>query len=216
MKMKYNYVINKAFPFFIVSILIVVLHLFFHPIRLLGMDTSIFYMDEKYTLASLFSTTCAFLIGFLYLSQLHDKNFLKKKLLNNALGFFFMILALDEFFEIHEYINTLIKEQLSNTSLLGQLSNISWVFPLMIIILAVISLFLLKIIAEKNKMVKKLLISGIFCFFFVLVFELIGSVTYGQEVFIYMVAVEEGLEMIGLCFFLSAVLTENHFNKPSR
>lgn len=209
MKIKNNYNLNKVTPFLIVSILIIALHLLFHPIRLLGMDTSIFYMDEKYTLVSFFTSVSAFLIGFLYLSQLYDKNLLKEKLLNNALGFFFIILALDEFFEIHEYVNTLIKEQLLNTGILGQLSNISWIFPLMIVILVVISLFLLKIITEKNKMIKKLLISGIFCFFFVLAFELIGSVTYGQDIFVYMVAVEEGLEMIGLCFFLGAVLVEN-------
>lgn len=174
------------------------------------MDTSIFYMDEKYTLASFFTTVSAFLVGFLYLSNFYNKTTLREKFLNIGAGVFFIILALDEFFEIHEYINTLIKERLSGFGLLGQLSNLSWIFPLMLIILAFMILFFLKVIFEKNIRVRRSLAMGIICFFLVIVFELIGSLIYGQDNFIYSVAVEEGMEMIGICFFLNAILVEDN------
>jgi hypothetical protein len=44
----------------------------------------------------------------------------------------------------------------------------------------------------------------------VLVLELAGSGTYGKHIYLYFVAAEEGLEMMGMSFFLLAALLENH------
>ncbi|MBP8591128.1 hypothetical protein KBI33_01505 [Candidatus Shapirobacteria bacterium] len=47
---------------------------------------------------------------------------------------------------------------------------------------------------------------GAFCFLRVLIFELLVSATYGKDIYVYYVALEEGLEMIGESFFLLAAL----------
>lgn len=113
---------------------------------------------------------------------------------------------MDEFFEIHEYANTLIKQQLSLSTPLGLLSNFSWIFPLSIPIFLVFVLLIYKIINEKDSHVKKYLILGTLSFVIVLIFELIGSITFGYDIFVYAVAVEEGFEMLGVSFFLTASL----------
>lgn len=68
--------------FLFVALTITMLHLLFHPIRVLGMDTSIFYMDEKYTLAAFFSTVTAFLVGYMSLTSIRGgKLNIKKRVL---------------------------------------------------------------------------------------------------------------------------------------
>lgn len=196
--------------FLITALAIVGLHLSLHPVRVLGMDTSIFYMDEKYTLASFFTTITAFLGGFLYMMSINSKSQKLDHLTTLLIGVFLMLLSIDEFFEVHEYTNTLIKIQLQNTTPLGILSNISWIFPLSLIIIGCFTLFFLKILRENNKFIKRAILGGSYCFVIVLVFELLGSLTYGQDVYVYLVAMEEGLEMIGVTFFLMAALLEFH------
>lgn len=195
--------------YFVISLLIIILHLLFHPIRVLGMDTSIFYMDEKYTLASFFTVVLAFMTGVNYLKV---KKYFKKINLNFILGTFFIALSLDEFFEIHEYANTLVKQALVGEGILGQLSNLSWLFPLSGVILLVLVMFIVRIVKEENLKTKKLMVYGTTSYFFVLVFELVGSLTYGHDFYVYSVAVEEGLEMIGTAFFLLASLPEKYIN----
>lgn len=192
--------------YFAASLLIVVLHLLFHPIRVLGMDTSIFYMDEKYTLASFFTVVLTFMTGVSYLKS---KKYFKKINLNLFLGTFFVALSMDEFFEIHEYVNTLVKQVLAGEGVLGQLSNLSWLFPLSGVILIVLIMFVVRILKEENLKTKKIMIYGTICYFFVLVFELVGSLTYGHDFYVYSVAVEEGLEMIGTALFLNASLLDS-------
>lgn len=199
-----------TFLFFLLAALIItVLHLFFHPVRVLGMDTSIFYMDEKYTLAAFFSTVTAFLIGYLALTNISDGKSGVKKIVDIAFGFFFVILAFDEYFEVHEYTNTIIKANLKEAGIIQTLSNLSWIFPLSLIIIMVFSLLVVKLkIASKR--VRKPMFTGILCFFAVLIFELFGSASYGRDIYVYYVAVEEGLEMIGASLFLLAVLIEKN------
>ena len=53
----------RAFGVFLATALVIVgLHLVFHPVRVLGMNTSIFYMDEKQNLAAFFTTVTGFLV----------------------------------------------------------------------------------------------------------------------------------------------------------
>lgn len=193
--------------FLFIAFLIVVLHLLFHPIRVLGMNTSIFYMDEKYTLAAYFSTITAFLTGYLSFISAFGKTGKKQKLASLAFALFFLILSFDEYFEVHEYANTIIKKISNTNSLLGQLAHLSWVFPLSVIIIFVFYLFFLKFL-HSPKIVRHPIILGCICFALVLIVEVLGSATYGQNIYLYFVAIEEGLEMVGVSFFLLSVLLE--------
>lgn len=195
-------------PFVLTAISIVTLHLLLHPVRILGMDTSVFYMDEKYTLASFFSVTTAFLIGFLSLSRISPrKQTLREKSIETAYGLFFLILSFDEYFEVHEYITTIIKQYFHNGEIMGVLANASWMFPLSIVIVAIFILLIVKIVTSK-KDVQTPMIAGCMSFILVLAFELLGSITYGQPIYVAFVAAEEGMEMIGISFFLLATLIE--------
>lgn len=194
--------------FLITALVIVVLHLFLHPVRALGMDTSIFYMDEKYTLAAFFSTVTAFLIGYLALINIDKKKPKIKWLADLSYGLFFIGLAFDEYFEVHEYTNTVIKTGVKEEGVIKSMANLSWIFPLSLIILTVFTLFLIKMKYSKPK-VRLPMVLGILCFVVVLIFELLGSATYGKNIYLYFVAIEESMEMIGTSFFLLATLVEN-------
>jgi hypothetical protein len=196
------------FLFFTAALVIVGLHLLFHPIRVLDMDTSIFYMDEKYTLAAFFSTVTAFLVGWLALTNVSAIKSKFGRLASYAYGLFFMVLAFDEYFEVHEYINTVIKAGFKQEGILKTAANFSWVFPLALIILAVFALLVVKI-RLVNKTIRFPFIAGAFCFGLVLVLELAGSAAYGQDIYVYLIALEEGLEMTGVSFFLLAALVDN-------
>jgi len=195
--------------FFSIAFIIVILHLLFHPVRVLGMDTSIFYMDEKYTLAAFFSTVTAFLIGYLALMNIGVGKSSVKRLANIAYGLFFIGLAIDEYFEVHEYANTLVKAAITEDGLMKTLANLSWIFPLSLIILAVFTLLIIKMKHSLPK-VRLPMILGILCFVIVLIFELLGSASYGKNIYVYFVAVEEGMEMIGTAFFLLSTLVETN------
>jgi hypothetical protein len=196
--------------FLFLALFIVILHLLFHPIRVLGMDTSIFYMDEKNTLAAFFSTVTAFLVGYLAFLNISKNKIKLRKIININYGLFFILLALDEYFEIHEYVNIIIKSSLKEEGIFKILSDFSWIFPLFLVIILVFSLLLIKIKLTTEE-IRKPIIIGVFCFLFVLIFELFGSATYGQNIFLYFVAIEEGLEMIGVSFFLLAGLIEKKY-----
>ena len=203
----YQQEVNIFLVFSSIALIIVVLHLLFHPVRVLGMDTSIFYMDERYALAAFFSTITAFLVGYLALTNIIQVKTRLKKIADIAYGLFFIILAFDEYFEVHEYTNTVINSSLKEGGILKALSSFSWIFPLSLIIIAVFTLFILKIKWARID-IRKPLIIGSLCFLGVLIFELFGAATYGQDIFVYFVAIEEGFEMLGVSFFLLATLIE--------
>lgn len=206
---KYKEAYLVFFVFIFTSFLIVALHFLFHPVRVLGMDTSIFYMDEKYTLASFFTCVTAFFVGFLsVINTTQKRQKLRKSVFDLGFSLFFIILSIDEYFEIHEYVNNTIKLELNEGTILKNLSSFSWVFPLSFIIFTVFILLVGKIINESKTEIKKPLVLGTLCFILVLVFELAGSATFGNNIYLYFVAFEEGLEMIGVSFFLLATLIE--------
>lgn len=197
------------FVFFALTALgIVLLHFLFHPVRILGMDTSLFYMDEKYTLASFFSVTTAFLIGFLSLCRVCPyKRTLKEKSIEIGYGMFFLILSFDEYFEVHEYITTLIKGYFHQGELIGLLAQASWIFPLSLVIIAIFFILIIKI-STAGRDVRIPMVLGCVSFVTVLVCELLGSVTYGESIYLVFVAIEEGMEMLGISFFLLASSVE--------
>jgi len=198
--------------FFSFAIITVILHLLFHPVRVLNMSTSIFYMDEKHAIAAFFVTVTAFLTGYLSLTNINPSSKKISKLSEIGFGLFFIILSIDEYFEIHEYVNDIVKKNLGSGNLIKTLSDQSWIFPLIFIIIIVFVMLFLKI-KNSTKDVKKILLIGSFCFFLVLVFELFGSATYGQDIYVYFIAIEEGLEMVGVSFFLLASLIQNKQNQ---
>lgn len=197
--------------FLLTAITIVILHLLFHPVRVFDMDTSIFYMDEKYTIASFYTTITAFLIGFMGLINLKKSKIILKTASDITFALFFIALAFDEYFEVHEFINTLVKASLNKESIFKTLSNMSWIFPLLWIIISVFILLATKIKMSSME-IRLPLILGTLCFFLILIFELLGSLTYGQNIYLYFVAIEEGLEMVSMSLFLKATLIEIKLN----
>ena len=69
--MKINKKDGLFWVFFLAAVVITILHFLFHPVRVLGMNTSIFYMDEKVTLTAFFTTVVSFLTGFLLVANRH-------------------------------------------------------------------------------------------------------------------------------------------------
>jgi RsiW-degrading membrane proteinase PrsW (M82 family) len=197
--------------FFSLALIITVLHFLYHPVRVLGMNTSIFYMDEKITLAAYFTTVVSFLTGFLFMisslniPKVGGKEIKIKDRLYTLLGIFFIVLSIDEYFEIHEFVNQMIKDTFSG-NIIGNIANFSWVFPLIGIIIAIFILFALIFIKEKDKNIKIPLFLGIVCFLFVLILEPIGGSTFGNDIYVLFVGLEEGLEMLGGTFFLLSSL----------
>ena len=198
--------------FFSVALSIILLHFLFHSVRVFDMTTSIFYMDEKYTLASFFTIVTSFLVGFIALSRELETTSIKEKLISIGYGSFFLLLSFDEYFEVHEYINSVIKSFLSEGSWIKTLSVLSWVFPLFIVILGVFWLFVEKIKLARSD-VRKILIGGVLCFALVLLLEVRGGPAYGKKIYLFYVGAEEGLEMIGVSLFLLATLLETRILK---
>ena len=204
---------------FLISALIIILfHFLFHPIRVLGMSTSIFYLDEQITLAAFFTIVVSFTTGYIALTHHQKVKNLAERLIISCWGVFFIIMAMDEYFEIHEYINTLVKLNFKNSQI-GILANISWIFPLLTLILTVFAFWTYILIKEKQTKVKYPLMVGLVSFMLVLVFELLGSKAFGKNIYILYVGLEEGLEMVGSSFFYLATVNKyvstwslfNHF-----
>jgi H+/Cl- antiporter ClcA len=82
-----------ASAFFLSALLIVLLHLTLHPVRVLGMSTSIFYMDEKYTLAAFMTSVTAFLAGFVFVvNAMFHRQIKKRKIIDMVVGTIFLLL----------------------------------------------------------------------------------------------------------------------------
>jgi hypothetical protein len=203
--------LNKADHIFAVfataALIVVALHFLFHPVRVLGMNTSIFYMDERLTLAAFYTTVVAFMVGFLTLININRLKGMKERLLYSAYGMFFIYLAFDEYFEIHEYMNDLVKTHIADNPI-GQLAHLSWIYPLFALILIVFTVFAMLLVAEKNNKIKAYIALGLLSYFFVIMFEFLGASTFGQDIYVTYVGIEEGLEMLGSAFFLAVVLNK--------
>lgn len=165
-------------------------------------------MDEQVTLASFFSTVLAFLNGFLIfvllVPSLLDRFY---KLLWSSIGCFFFLLSLDEYFELHEFVNTIIMVNVlsHNDNSILYLARYSWIFPLLIFILGVMVAFILLIKREKNNAVRIPLIAVVFSYVVILFLEIVGGSLYGQYIYKYFIGVEEGLEMISSIIFLKVL-----------
>lgn len=187
---------------FAIAFLIIILHFLVHPYRILGMDTSIFYMDEKVTLAAWFTSVVYFFaacVGFLSL-RMAKKGI--SRFARTGISIFFLLLSLDEYFEIHEYINTLLKYSVPQETVIGALLYYTWIFPFTAVIIAILLSLFWVTKRETNNRLKRLLSIGIFCFAGVLIAEMIGGALYGLPMYITMVGVEEGLEMVSAIVFL--------------
>jgi hypothetical protein len=161
-------------------------------------------MDEQLTLASLFSSAIAVLVGILFLFVGFEYEQKSKKWTYILTALFFFSLSFDEYFSVHEYLNGLISSSIEGTSL-ALILNLSWVFPLIFIVMAAIGLLYLLIKNEMNIAAKRSYVLGLLAFILVLLFEIIGGNTYGSLVYIAFVGVEEGMEMLGLTMFLLGV-----------
>ncbi len=202
---------------FAVSLGITLLHFLFHPYRILGMDTSIFYMDEKVTLAAWFTSgvyLLAAVIGFLTLGA--------QKRIGTILSYagmasFFLMLSLDEYFEIHEYVSTTLKGLVSAQSFLGSFVYFSWIFPLLVFIIFVFMSFAAIARRETHRQRQQLLWTGLLMYGAILVFEIVGGATYGHPIYVLMVGIEEGLEMLSATVFLRYVMEASRlFNASGR
>ncbi|MGI5827663.1 MAG: hypothetical protein ACOX6V_01425 [Patescibacteria group bacterium] len=142
-------------------------------------------MDEKHTLASFFTSTSAFLVGFLTLLYISQNPLTKLRCISTLVyGLFFIFLAFDEYFEIHEYLNTLIKLYLGEGNVIGDLAYVSWIFSLAVLVIIVLLLLLVNIALQQDTFTQKIKIFGIFSFCLVFVLELLGGRTYGQDIYI--------------------------------
>lgn len=205
MKSLWGIPLNKiSLAAFTTSLLIIFAHFTLHPVKLFGMYTSLFYMDESFTLAALFTSVAAVVVGVLFVAYGAHQKQLKPMLVNIAVGLFFIFFSLDEYFSIHEYIKEKVVEVFDVELVAGYVS-FSWILPLLVFIVAAIALLVLLITGEKNRASKKAYVLGLISFMAVLVLEVLGANSYGLLIYIAFVGLEEGLEMIGICFFLLGI-----------
>lgn len=196
---------------------IVLLHFLYHSVRVLDMDTSIFYMDEKVTLAAYFSQVMAFVAGFWIFGMLLPKlKVFMDRVVWSGVGLFYFVLSFDEYFEVHESVNTAVKTALTTDTLFGKLAQLSWIFPLIAIIGAVYLLFFAAIIRERAHVVRTWMMIGMIAYGLVLVFEILGSAAYGNPIYLTYVGVEEGLEMAGTVSFLLAIFAKTSSLAPKK
>lgn len=190
----------------VVAIIILYLHLTLHEKRVLGMDTSLFYLDEKVTIGAYFTSMVAMFAGITFFVKTGIQESKILKLLTLGMGSVFVMFSLDEYFELHEHLNTIIKSIIDENSYLGQASRRSWVIPLGLIVIGVFALFIFIIIKEKSKYAKWGYIIGSLALATVLLIEYIEGPSYGKDIYLYYVAVEEFMEMIAMSVFLFAAL----------
>lgn len=198
------------------NILILVLHGILRDTIILNKSYSIFDIDRQVTFASHFGTVVSFTIGLLTLLTLSYFREKKDKIINTIIGIFFIILSYDEIIEIHEEANHYFKQFFKNDGIKDFIA-FNWIYPLIIPIIIIISVFILKVYREKNKAIKLQYIFGILSFVGVLFFELYSQQNYGHEVFDYLIIFEEGLEMFGVSLFLLATLnTISEFQQTNK
>jgi lipoprotein signal peptidase len=185
---------------------VLVLHFIFHSWHVLGRSYSIFYLDEEVTLATMLTSTLAIVtaVAFFEFAYRVKKDRLKS-VTSYLAGFFFLALAADEYFSIHEYLNTAIRNDGESLGAIQGVAETSWVFSLGIIILIVILGFLYYIWNEKDSEVQKSYRIGLLFFIFVIVMEPVGGYFFGEWFYLFLVGAEEVSEMLGICFFMNGI-----------
>ncbi|MCA9382984.1 hypothetical protein KC909_01335 [Candidatus Dojkabacteria bacterium] len=195
---------KKTITIFIsIALLIVVLHFGLHWWKVLGKEQSIFYLDEQITLGSVYTIVLAFLAGYLHINKLSTGVKMTERIKITTIAAIFFAFMLDEYLEIHEYLNTLVKSSLHEGTL-ADLANLSWIFPLSIIIFSVFAIFIWNFITERNKYAKYSYLAGSLMFVLVIILELAGASSYGNNSYLYFVGFEEGLEMLAMSMFVLA------------
>lgn len=198
--------------FFVIVFLIVLAHFSLHEKRLFGMDTSLFYLDEELTFGSLFMLCLTFYAGILTL-----RLFLQTKQYKYLIWLgIFWFLAIDEYFSIHEYLNDLLKRTLEPDNGIALLASMSWVFTLGFLFMIPAGYILYQTLKEENKRVRILLFLGLFSYVSVLIIEVIGGQTYGEDVYLKFIGIEEGLELVGTIFFIEAFRHKLQRNKTPK
>lgn len=195
-----------AWPAILVVFLIVLSHFLLHPVRILAMPTSIFYLDEQVTLAVFFTLfLCS--VTFMYaLQNLKYLNTQYEKFLQILFAFIFAGFAVDEYFEVHEYLNGYLKYELEDDSVLEELAEISWVLPLSVVLLFIIGALMMVVYRESVSKVRRSYIFGILCLIAVVVLEFSGANSFGQDIYVTYVGLEEGLEMLAISSFLNGII----------
>ncbi len=191
-----------------ISVLILVFHIFLDGWRPLGREYSIFYLDEEYTIGVLFTSAVAIFVGIEFITYSFLKD-IRQNILLLISGFFFLALALDEFFSIHESFNTYLGETLTGIQVISDTTSFSWVFSLGIIVLLVILLLARLVISERDKTIQASYIIGLSLFVSVLGLELIGGRLFGQEIYRFVIGLEEFFEMLGIIFFYNAIVLKD-------
>lgn len=176
------------------------------------MDTSLFYLDEELTFGSLFMLCLTFYAGILTL-----RLFLQTKQYKYLIWLgIFWFLAIDEYFSIHEYLNDLLKRTLEPDNGIALLASMSWVFTLGFLFMIPAGYILYQTLKEENKRVRILLFLGLFSYVSVLIIEVIGGQTYGEDVYLKFIGIEEGLELVGTIFFIEAFRHKLQRNKTPK
>jgi hypothetical protein len=195
-----------AITFMVLAIITLILHLTLHSVRVLGFSTSIFYLDEAITTAAFLTTTISVVTGIFFLYYAFNITEKLLKLLNFFAGSFFIFLALDEYFDLHENLSAFVKASFPTLkSLEDNLLSFSWIISLLIFIVIAVGLLTFLIIKEKNNVTKTSYILGLCTFVLILALEVFGANTYGKDVYIWFVGIEETLEIIGITFFLNGI-----------
>jgi len=130
------------------------------------------------------------------------------------LSLIFILLALDEFQEIHEGIDDLIKNTFNSETLFAQ----NWVYSGLIII-TLFSLFYWKFFTHLPSFTRRgIFLSGVIYVGSALGLEIIGSAyveTYGllEFPYLFLTTLEETLEMIGIIIFIYTLMAYLEDNK---
>jgi hypothetical protein len=190
--------------YFSATALTVLFHFTLHWYKPLNKNQSIFYLDEQITTGMYLSAIGLFLAGLIFYMISEKQKDKKQKLSSMIFMSMFWFLSIDEYFELHEYANALIKKVLDIDSFAGSLVHLSWVFPFLIVLSFVIWFLMKSIINEKDKQVKLSLLLALCAAVLVLPLEVIGGSLYGNAIYVLFVGIEEGSELVAIGFFIRA------------
>jgi hypothetical protein len=167
-----------------------------------------FNLDYEWTLLSFYQS--AKLVGVGWLSWSLGKEYSSK--IFYLLSLMFVYLGLDEFFQIHEFISDRFHQYLLTIQRSEDFA--AWLVPYTpLIVFGLLCLYLgYKLIVAKSNAqlrVKLWYLLGIACFGLVPLIELLGTEGWNLigDPYLFSVAMEEGLEMLGVSAFTIAFLS---------
>ncbi|MBW7953160.1 hypothetical protein H3C67_00015 [Candidatus Dojkabacteria bacterium] len=196
----------ESLIFLSIIFVLALLHYFYHDIIVLGHSNSIFYLNEEFSLGTLFSCIFASFSTLLAL-----KHFRHTKAISSLVWSILLFgLCLDEYLSIHEYLNEFIKRISNQESLFVNMAHYSWVISFGIGLAAILFIFFIQQLrSTKSRAHKNLLIAAVICYSLVLPLEVFGGQRFGRESYIYFILVEEVLEMLGTVFLVELFIRKN-------